>query len=123
MRLKTLIFIVQIIGNKRRMRYYKNRHWLKKKYVVDDLMIKEIANLCVVSTSTITFWLKRFDIKKGRKISSERQELRVWVSPSLYETILIYCKRKNISMCSIIRMALVEFLIRNNFNPYKEKNV
>jgi len=99
------------------METYKNRYWLKQKYVVDSLTGKEIANLCNVSSRTIRRVLKKWGIKK--KNFSLRRDVHAKVSSSLHEGLQQYCRHKGIRLSTAIRTALIEFLIRNKFNPYK----
>ena len=46
---------------------YRNKNWLKKKFLDDDLPIKNIAKFCKVSTNCISSWLKRFGLRKRFK--------------------------------------------------------
>lgn len=44
---------------------YADKDWLHKKYVDENLKIKELAELCEVSTSTIEKVLQKYGIRKG----------------------------------------------------------
>lgn len=53
---------------------YKDEKWLRKKYIEEDLLQQEIAELCDVEYHTISRWLERFGIPKrakGMKIDKE----------------------------------------------------
>ena len=102
------------------MKKYKNLQWLKKNYIIDDLTDKEIANLCNVSSRTIRWWREKFRIIKKRKCGIKIKELRTRVTHSFYKNLLAYCDYKKISISSAIRIALLELLIKNKFNPYKK---
>ena len=41
---------------------YRNQQWLKTKYITEDLLMQNIANLCGVQRQTISYWLKKFNI-------------------------------------------------------------
>lgn len=46
---------------------YKNKAWLKKRYLVDKKTVTAIGNECGVSYQTIYNWLVRFElIRNGR---------------------------------------------------------
>jgi hypothetical protein len=44
------------------MKEYKNKEWLKQKYIEEKLSTRKIAKLCGVNKISITYWLKKFDI-------------------------------------------------------------
>jgi HNH endonuclease len=54
---------------------YRNKQWLKTKYITEDLLMQDIADICGVQRQTISHWLKKFNIScrshserhKGRK--------------------------------------------------------
>jgi transposase len=48
--------------NKKGSRRYKDREWLKKKYLNEKLSPKKIAHLCHVSVKTIYNWIRRFGL-------------------------------------------------------------
>jgi len=59
---------------------YKNRSWLKDKYVEEGLYLWQIAELCNVNKQTICNWLKKHEIKarkggvpKGTKFTEEHK--------------------------------------------------
>jgi uncharacterized Zn finger protein (UPF0148 family) len=43
---------------------YKNKEWLRKKYQDEQLKLKDIANICNCSDSTIAYWRRKFNISK-----------------------------------------------------------
>lgn len=45
-------------------RLYKNKEWLKKKYIEEEILTVQIAKLCGVYNTTIGKWLKRFNISR-----------------------------------------------------------
>lgn len=104
------------------MKQYKNRHWLKQKYLIDGFSSDEIANMCGMSSRAIRHYLKRFGIKPKKNIGMTKN-VHVFLPDGLHENLKRHCKhRKKTTISSITRMALVEFLVRNNLNPYKEEN-
>lgn len=44
------------------MKNYKNRDWLYKKYITEDMYMREIADLCGITTNTIKYWIRKFNI-------------------------------------------------------------
>ena len=61
-------------------RLYRNKEWLRQKYEVECLSIREIARLCGVSHNLIWKYLQRFNIKR-RKLKDytnlKKQERKV----------------------------------------------
>ena len=68
---------------------YKNEDWLRLKYEVDKLSMKQIADLCGVSESTIKYYCNKYQIKRRhgsdkvtdyyrRKFSEERKGKPTW---------------------------------------------
>ena len=103
------------------MEKYKNRYWLKKKYLIDGFSSDEIGDMCGVNGRTIRYYLKRFGVKLERNIMMTK-DIHVSLPDRLHENLKRHCSyRRKTTISSIIRMALIEFLLRNNFNPYKEK--
>lgn len=50
--------------------FYKNKVWLRKRYITDGKKLEEIAAECGVSTTTIYKWLVEFQlIRNARKWS------------------------------------------------------
>lgn len=47
-----------------KLKLYKNKVWLTKKWQSDRLSVKEIATMCGVTTRTIYSQLKEFDLLK-----------------------------------------------------------
>ena len=41
---------------------YRNKQWLKNKYINKDLLMQDIADICNVQRQTISNWLKKFSI-------------------------------------------------------------
>ena len=52
------------------MKKYKDKNWLKKKYLIEKLSIPKIASLCDANFGTIYYFLKKFQIET-------RHELRI----------------------------------------------
>lgn len=46
------------------VKLYKSRRWLYKKFVVERLSEREIAELAGTDQSTINRWLHKFELKK-----------------------------------------------------------
>jgi len=53
---------------------YRDRDWLYKKYITEELPISKIAKLCNASNNGIWYWLKKFNIK--RRTLEQAQRLR-----------------------------------------------
>lgn len=51
---------------------YKNKHWLQGQYWIAELSTQKIASKCNVSSPTIRYWMKKFNIP--RRTISEAQE-------------------------------------------------
>lgn len=45
---------------------YRNKKWLKRKYIDEQLYIKDVAKLCGVADCTVARWLRRFGISRPR---------------------------------------------------------
>ena len=45
------------------MKQYCDKEWLYQKYEVEKLSTNDIAKICLTNGRTISFWLKKFDIK------------------------------------------------------------
>jgi len=56
---------------------YKDRDWLKQKYIVERLTIKDIATLKKMSCTAINYWLKKYDISV-RSNSESHKGLAPW---------------------------------------------
>lgn len=50
------------------MKKYKNKEWLKEKYYNEKKTLKEIANLCNCSVSTIVYNMKIYDLDRRNNI-------------------------------------------------------
>jgi transposase len=48
----------------KKVKYYSNEVWLRRKYVTEGLTAAEIGKLCGVSEMTIVRWLNTFNIRK-----------------------------------------------------------
>lgn len=54
---------------------YRNIQWLYKRYIVDDLTARQIADECHVGQTAICTWLKRLNIPvKGFDLDAKRKE-------------------------------------------------
>lgn len=53
---------------------YKDRKWLKEKYIDEQRSIADLANECGVAKTTITHWLKKFGI--GVRSQSDAAKIR-----------------------------------------------
>jgi len=49
---------------------YKNKIWLRQKYIDGEYSIRTIAKLCGVCYGTIQYWLKKFDISKCHRMGN-----------------------------------------------------
>lgn len=112
---------MRIIGNKRKMEHYKNRYWLKQKYLVDGFASDEIGDLCGVTGRTVRYHLKKFGIKSGRNSDIKARRVHIKLPYYLHENLKKHCGHKKTTVSSITRMALIEFMVKNNLNPYKER--
>jgi len=102
------------------MEHYRNRHWLKQKYLIDRFSSDEIGDMCAVNSRTIRYYLRRFGIKLEQNIIMTK-DIHVILPDCLHENLKRHCRhRKKTTISSITRMALIEFLMRNNLNFYKE---
>jgi len=101
------------------MEDYKNRHWLKQKYLIDGFSCEEIGKLFGVGGRAIRYYFTKFGIKLEPKIIMEK-EIHVFLPNQLHENLKRHCSHKKETISSITRMALIEFLMKNNLNPYKE---
>ena len=77
---------------------YKNKEWLKSKYVDEELSLNEIADICNVSHKTISNWKIRFDMgnKTYKKIIKECSNCgeNVERRPSMFEGENVFCSTK-----------------------------
>jgi len=103
------------------MKLYKNKHWLKKKYLVDDFSSDEIGKFCGVNGRTIRYYLKKFKIKLEKNNYIMEKNIHIFVPTYIYKNLKKHSRSQKTSMSSIVRVALIEFLVKNNLNPYKEK--
>ena len=53
---------------------YRDPEWLRKKYVDEGLLIKEIAEMCGVSTGAINRWLKGYKIPKRSNTRGKKSD-------------------------------------------------
>ncbi|MCK4783345.1 MAG: hypothetical protein KAV87_06305 [Desulfobacteraceae bacterium] len=102
------------------MEHYKNRYWLRKMYLVDGFSSDEIGDLCGVNGRTIRYYFKKFGIKLEKNNSIMGKDIHVLLPNRLHENLKKHCKYKKRTISSVTRMALIEFLVKNNLNPYKE---
>ena len=103
------------------MKHYKNRYWLKKKYLIDGFSSDEIGDLFGVAGRTIRYHLKRFGIKLEKNNGMEK-DIHIFLPDQLHKNLKKHCGYKRTTISSTVRMALIEFLVKNNLNPYREKN-
>jgi hypothetical protein len=80
---------------KRESKKYKDKEWLRDKYVEENLSLKEIAEICDVSHKTISNWKIRYDIgdKDFNKIEKECCECGKSIErrPSMFEGENAFC--------------------------------
>lgn len=100
------------------MEHYKNRYWLKQKYLVDGFSSDEIGDMLEVNGRTIRYHLRKFGIKLEQHIIMTK-DIHILLPDRLHEGLRKHCNHKKTTVSSITRMALVEFLVKNNLNPYK----
>ena len=105
------------------MERHKSRHWLKKKHLIDGFTSDEIGDLCGVTGRAIRYHLKKFGIKQERNSDMGAREVHAKLPYFLHEGLKNHSNCHKITISSVIRVALIEFMVRNNFNPYKDKNV
>jgi len=105
------------------MEPYKNRHWLKQKYLIDGYDSDEIGDLCEVTGRAIRYHLKKFGIRAEKNNDMRLREIHAKLPYCLHDNLKKHCGHKKTTMSSVVRMALIEFMVKNNFNPYKDKNV
>lgn len=54
---------------------YRNKSWLKKKYIEENLHSKDIAKICGVQQCTILKWTNKFGLKKKNPSLTEKNKL------------------------------------------------
>ena len=47
---------------------YKDKEWLRKKYIVEKLSMNRISKICGCDYTNIRVWLTKFNLKKGQEI-------------------------------------------------------
>ena len=104
------------------MKHYKNRYWLKQKYLIDGFSSDEIGDLFGVDGRTIRYHLKKFGIKIEKNNYIMEKDIHIFLPSQLHENLKRHCGHKRTTISSTVRMALIEFLVKNNLNPYREKN-
>jgi transposase len=92
---------------------YTEKSWLKKQYFDEGKSLREIADLCGVSKTTIRRWCRRHNIKlggSGRKYADEKWSNEEWVREQYVE------KEKPISQiaseCSTVNSTIHRALVR-----------
>lgn len=61
---------------------YRNKEWLKQKYINEKLSMIQISKLCKVSISPIFKWLKRYNIPI-RSLGESHKGLNIWTKGTL----------------------------------------
>jgi len=81
---------------------YRNKKWLKKKYINENLSSQEIADLLgLKSGSTIIKWLKKFDIPRRQIYKERHKELLKKISK---EWLIQKYWKEHLSLTKIARL-------------------
>jgi len=60
------------------IKLYQDREWLYQKYIVEELLLSKIAELCKLKhIEIIYYWLNKYDIKVYRQKYHEEKKIRV----------------------------------------------
>lgn len=71
------ILQAEAIKNLNQVALYKNREWLKQKYIDERLTLGEIGELCGVTHGAIRWWMVKFDIKTRERKTMHSDESRL----------------------------------------------
>lgn len=58
-----------------RIETYKDRKWLERKYLVDELTTSEIAEECKCNRKNISYWLNKFEIPTRKSHEESKRTL------------------------------------------------
>lgn len=83
---------------KKESKKYKDKRWLKEKYIEEDLTLQEIGDICDVSHKTISNWKIRFEIgdKEYNKVIKHCSECESEIKrrPEMFENEECFCSTK-----------------------------
>ena len=102
---------------------YKSRQWLKKMYGEEELSIRAIAKLCEVGYDAIRYYLIKFGIKRRKRVEVKigpAFNTNVLLPHCLYKAVKRYAKMKEQNLSEAVREILLNTMIKEGFNPFKE---
>lgn len=101
---------------------YRNKKWLERKRLKEGWSMEEIAFELGVSDSTICYWLKKFGIKSGRvRRGKTYVSVLFYVPESIAIKVKQYCEKKEIERSEFIRKLIIERMLKDGFNPYRQR--
>jgi len=101
---------------------YFNRQWLRKKYEGELLSSVQIGHICGVHANTILYQLERFRIKRRKRgrIKKLRRKTVLRLPIFLIESMKKTAEDSGRSMTEIQEIAIIEYLMRQGINPFKD---
>ena len=103
------------------------RQWLRKKYVEENLSIREIADICKIDHTTVFYYLRKFGLDVEKKTGSPMDQTHLYLPQYLLESLRGFSELRKQPMRLIIQEVITNHLLENKFNPFanrkfKEKN-
>lgn len=107
---------------------YKNRFWLKRKYVDEGLSIRAIADMCGVAHRTIHYHLKKHGIDTRRKNAVKMDRIYVYFPYYFLDSLREFSDLRDEPISLIARNALADYMLAKRYNPFnnrkfRDKNV
>lgn len=102
---------------------YHYRQWLIQKYHGELMTIEEIAELCGVCLESVRYYMRKFGIKRrdrNAKSVGPGYRTRIIIPSYLLNTLKKYMKTRGEKLGPTIRTILLERMIKEGFNPFKE---
>ena len=102
---------------------YLCRQWLKKMYWDEMMSIRAIAKLCGVGYDKIRYYLIKFGIKRRKRVEvtvGPAFNTNVLLPYGLYNAVKKYGKMKEQNLSETVRKILLDTMIKEGFNPFKE---
>ena len=85
---------------------YQDKEWLRAKYIDEELLQKEIGEICGVNQATISYWLNKFDISREKP----KHKKPGWIQSKLEEGL----SQQEIADLTEIKYNGIRYQVREN---------
>ena len=112
---------------------FHSRQWLMRKYLEEELSMRQIACICDVKFGTIHYWMIKFGIPRRPRGKSGREKIKtkdihICLSEDLFLSLTKLSENKETSISNLASEALRDYMLKNKYNPFlmrnfKDKNV